>query len=100
MLRLRRQEPTAGVGADAVVVVVVVVARQQADRATEAELALRQHQQRRAGWLEANPHLGPAYRHVMRELAWQRRATAWPPNTSGPATSVRSPGRYQRPRSP
>jgi hypothetical protein len=39
-----------------------------------AELALRQHQQRRAGWLEANAHLGPAYRQVMRELAWQRRA--------------------------
>jgi hypothetical protein len=52
----------------------VAVARQWADRAAEAELALRQHQQRRAGWLEANAHLGPAYRQVMRELAWQRRA--------------------------
>jgi conjugative relaxase-like TrwC/TraI family protein len=31
-------------------------------------------QQRRAGWLEANAHLGPAYRQVVRELAWQRRA--------------------------
>jgi hypothetical protein len=50
------------------------VARQQADRAAEAELALRQHQQRRAGWLEANSHVGPAYRQVLRELAWQRRA--------------------------
>jgi hypothetical protein len=50
------------------------LARQQADRAAEAELALRQHQQRRTGWLEANAHLGPAYRQVMRELAWQRRA--------------------------
>jgi conjugative relaxase-like TrwC/TraI family protein len=68
MLRLRRQEQ-AGVGAGA-----VVVAGQEADRAAEAELALRRHQQRRAGWLEANAHLGPAYRHVMRELAWQRRA--------------------------
>ena len=38
--------------------------------------ALRQQQQRRAGWLEANAHLGPAYRQVVRELAWQRRATA------------------------
>jgi hypothetical protein len=28
----------------------------------------------RAGWLEANAHLGPAYRSVVRELAWQRRA--------------------------
>jgi hypothetical protein len=60
MLRLRRQEEAVGVGAGA-----VAVARQQADRATEAELALRQHQQRRAGWLEANAHLGPAYYKVM-----------------------------------
>jgi conjugative relaxase-like TrwC/TraI family protein len=52
----------------------VAVACQQADRATEAELKLCQHQQRRAGWLEANAHLGPAYRQVVRELAWQRRA--------------------------
>jgi hypothetical protein len=51
-----------------------LVARQQADRAHDAELALRRHEQRRAGWLEANAHLGPAYRQVMRELAWQRRA--------------------------
>jgi hypothetical protein len=27
------------------------------------------------GWLEANAHLGPAYRQVVRTLAWQRRAT-------------------------
>jgi hypothetical protein len=53
---------------------VVAVARQQADRAADAELDLRQYQQRRAGWLEANAHLGPAYRQVVRELAWQRRA--------------------------
>jgi hypothetical protein len=51
-----------------------LVARQQADRAADAELKLRQQQQRRAGWLEANAHLGPAYRQVVRELAWQRRA--------------------------
>jgi hypothetical protein len=50
-----------------------LLARQQADRAAQAELALRRHQQRRAGWLEANAHLGPAYRQVARELAWQRR---------------------------
>jgi hypothetical protein len=55
---------------------VVAVARQQADRAHDSELKLRQQQQRRAGWLEANAHLGPAYRQVVRELAWQRRATA------------------------
>jgi conjugative relaxase-like TrwC/TraI family protein len=53
---------------------VVAVARQQADRAADAELALRRRQQHRAGWLETNAGLGPAYRQVMRELAWQRRA--------------------------
>jgi hypothetical protein len=52
----------------------VAVARQQADRAANAELKLRQQQQRRAGWLEANAGLGPTYRQVVRELAWQRRA--------------------------
>jgi hypothetical protein len=54
---------------------VVAVARQQADRAHDRELTLRQHQQRRAGWLEANAHLGPAYRQVVREVAWQRRTS-------------------------
>jgi hypothetical protein len=52
----------------------VAVARQQADRTHDAELELRQHQQRRAGWLEANAHLGPTYQQVIRELAWRRRA--------------------------
>jgi AAA domain len=51
-----------------------LLARQQAERAHDTELGLRQHQQRRAGWLEANAHLGPAYRQVVRQLAWQRRA--------------------------
>jgi AAA domain len=69
MLRLRWQaEPAATDRAAA------LLARQQADRAADTELRLRQQQQRRAGWLEANAHLGPAYRHVVRELAWQRRA--------------------------
>jgi conjugative relaxase-like TrwC/TraI family protein len=69
MLRLRwRAEPAATDRAAA------LLARQQADRAADVELGLRQHQQRRAGWLEANAHLGPAYRQVVRELAWQRRA--------------------------
>jgi conjugative relaxase-like TrwC/TraI family protein len=69
MLRLRRPAGLARAGPGA-----VAVARQQANRAAEAELALRRHQQRRAGWLEANTHLGPTYRQVVRELAWQRRA--------------------------
>ncbi|HTE67639.1 MAG TPA: AAA family ATPase, partial [Actinomycetes bacterium] len=70
MLRLSWQGGPAGAGPG-----VVAVARQQADRAHTTELALRRQQQRRAGWLEANAHLGPAYRHVVRELAWQRRAS-------------------------
>jgi hypothetical protein len=51
------------------------VATQQANRAHDRERELRQHQQRRGGWLEANAHLGPQYRQVLRTLAWQRRAT-------------------------
>jgi conjugative relaxase-like TrwC/TraI family protein len=53
----------------------LAVATQQADRANDRERELRQHQHRRAGWLETNTHLGPQYRQVMRALAWQRRAT-------------------------
>jgi hypothetical protein len=53
----------------------LAVATQQADRAHDRERELRQHQQRREGWLEANAQLGPQYRQVMRTLAWQRRAT-------------------------
>ncbi len=51
------------------------VATQQANRAHDRERELRQHQHCRQGWLEANAHLGPAYRQVVRTLAWQRRAT-------------------------
>jgi conjugative relaxase-like TrwC/TraI family protein len=53
----------------------LAVATQQANRACDRERGLRQHQQRRDGWLEANAHLGPQYRQVVRTLAWQRRAT-------------------------
>jgi hypothetical protein len=67
-LRWRAASPAAARAA-------LVVARQQADRAYDSERTLRQQQQRRVGWLEANAHLGPAYRSVLRELAWQRRAT-------------------------
>jgi len=51
------------------------VATQQASRASDRERGLRQLQQHRDGWLEANAHLGPQYRQVVRALAWQRRAT-------------------------
>jgi hypothetical protein len=53
----------------------LAVATQQASRAHDRERELRQHQQRRQGWLEANAHLGPQYRQVVQTLAWQRRAT-------------------------
>ena len=53
----------------------LAVATQQANRAHDRERELRQHQQVRDGWLEANAHLGPQYRQVVRALAWQRRAT-------------------------
>ena len=53
----------------------LAVATQEANRAHDRERELRQHQQRRDGWLEANAHLGPQYRQVVRSLAWQQRAT-------------------------
>jgi hypothetical protein len=63
----------------------LAVATQQANRTSDQERELRQHQQRRDGWLEANSHLGPQYRQVVRALAWQRRAT-------GLAVEVDRPG--------
>jgi conjugative relaxase-like TrwC/TraI family protein len=63
----------------------LAVATQQANRASDRERELRQHQQRRDGWLEANAHLGLQYRQLVRTLAWQRRAT-------GVAIEVDRPG--------
>src|SRR5436309_1446119 len=40
----------------------LAVATQQANRAHDRERELRQDQQRRDGWLEANAHLGRQYR--------------------------------------
>jgi hypothetical protein len=68
MLRWFRDQPNPMPGG-------LAVATQQANRAHDRERELRQHQQRRDGWLEANAHLGPQYRQVVRTLAWQRRAT-------------------------
>jgi hypothetical protein len=68
--RLRRGDQPAAATRDAA----VRIATQQLDRATDTARELLQHQQRRAGWLEANAHLGPAWRQVTRQLAWQRRA--------------------------
>jgi conjugative relaxase-like TrwC/TraI family protein len=53
----------------------LAVATQQVNRAHDRERELRQHQQVRAGWLEASTDLGAQYRRVVRALAWQRRAT-------------------------
>jgi hypothetical protein len=62
----------------------LAVATQQANRAHDRERELRQHQQSRDGWLEANAHLGPQYRQVVRTLAWQRRATGLAIETDRP----------------
>jgi conjugative relaxase-like TrwC/TraI family protein len=67
-LRRGREQPAGMPGG-------VAVTTQQANRAHDRERELRQHQQHRQGWLEANAHLGPAYRDIVRTLAWQRRAT-------------------------
>jgi hypothetical protein len=55
----------------------LAVATQQANRAHDRERELRQYQHVRAGWLEANAHLGPQYRQVVRTLAWRQRATGF-----------------------
>jgi conjugative relaxase-like TrwC/TraI family protein len=63
----------------------LAVATQQANRTNDRERELRQHHQRRQGWLEANAHLGPAYQQVVRTLAWQRRATGLAVEADRPA---------------
>jgi conjugative relaxase-like TrwC/TraI family protein len=61
------------------------MATQQAARALDAELAARQAQQQRDAWIEAHPDLGVAYRDVVRELAWRRRARAVAAEVDQPA---------------
>jgi hypothetical protein len=63
----------------------LAVATQQANRAYDRERELRQHEQHRGGWVEANAHLGPAYRDIVRTLAWQRRATGVAIETDRPS---------------
>jgi conjugative relaxase-like TrwC/TraI family protein len=70
----------------------LAVATQQVDRAHDRERELRQYQQRRDGWLEANAHLGPQYRQVMRTLAWQRRATGLAVEQERPAYALQALG--------
>jgi hypothetical protein len=70
----------------------LAVATQQVDRAHERERELRQLQQRRQGWLEANADLGPTYRQVVRVLAWQRRATGLAVEQERPAYVLQALG--------
>jgi conjugative relaxase-like TrwC/TraI family protein len=67
-LRLGGQQPATATRDAA-----VKIATQQANQAVDLERELRQQQQARGGWLEANAHLGPTYWQVTRQLAWQRR---------------------------
>jgi hypothetical protein len=67
-------------------------ATQQVNRAHDRERELRQHQQRRDGWLEANAHLGPQYRQVVRTLAWQRRVTGVAVEADRPAYVLEAVG--------
>jgi conjugative relaxase-like TrwC/TraI family protein len=72
MLRLRRHDqPPAQQRA------ALVLAEQQANRAADHEQQTRGHQQQRAAWMEGNADIGPAYRQVMRELAWRCRVTGF-----------------------
>jgi conjugative relaxase-like TrwC/TraI family protein len=63
----------------------LALAGQQADRAIDREREVRANQQRRAGWLERNAHLGPAYHQVVRELAWRRRVAGLAAEQERPA---------------
>jgi hypothetical protein len=75
----------------------LTVATQQVNRAHDRERELRQHQQRRDGWLEANAHLGPQYRQVVRTLAWQRRATGMAIETDRPGYVLEALGPVPEP---
>jgi AAA domain len=70
----------------------LAVAGQQVNRAHDREREVRQHQQRRDGWLEANAHLGPQYWQVVRILAWQRRATGLAVEADRPAYVLKAIG--------
>jgi hypothetical protein len=69
-----------------------LLARTQADRAAKAELATRRAQQRRAGWLEANPDIALRWRENTRELAWRKRVGAAAVEMERPAWQERTLG--------
>jgi hypothetical protein len=89
----------------------LAVATQQANRAHDRERELRQHQQRRDGWLEANAHLGPSIGRYCGPWPGSGGPPAWPSKPTGPAMSWRpwdrcrsrpevgGPGGRPRPRS-
>jgi hypothetical protein len=64
----------------------------QADRAAEAELTARRAQQRRAGWLEANPDIALRWRENARELARRKRVGAAAVEMGRPAWQERTLG--------
>jgi hypothetical protein len=68
------------------------LARKQADRAAEAELAARRAQQRRAGWLNANPDISLRWRENSQELAWRKRVGAAAAELERPAWQERTLG--------
>jgi hypothetical protein len=68
------------------------LARKQADRAAEVELTARRAQQRRAGWLEANPDIALRWRENARELAWRKRVGAAAVEMERPAWQERTLG--------
>ena len=68
------------------------LATQQAARALDAELQARKAQQQRDAWIEAHPDLGIAYRAVVGELAWRRRARATVAEVDQPTYLARALG--------
>ena len=71
----------------------LAVATQQANRAHDRERELRQHQQHRQGWLEANAHLGPSIGRWCRPWPGSGAPPAWPSSRSAPAMPWRRWGR-------
>ena len=71
----------------------LAVATQQVNRAHDRERELRQHQQRRDGWLEANAHLGRSIGRWCGPWPGGGERPGWPSKPTGPAMSWRRWGR-------
>jgi conjugative relaxase-like TrwC/TraI family protein len=80
MLRFFRDQPSPMPGG-------LAVATHQANRAHDRERELRQHQQYRQGWLEANAHLGPSIGRSCGPWPGSDAPPAWPSKPTGPAMS-------------